>query len=109
MAKKPPAITLPGNQMGWLFENAQKHFVEAIERLENEIMRHDHFKDEPFVDSSLGLPGSSVKTRESSIESKKRSIANYRKIIAVCQAARRELLDVSAMDESVSVSFKKAK
>lgn len=84
---KPALPKLESKYINWIFTEAGAAFDKHLAEAEAELMRHEHFKDEPLVTSLLV-----VKTREEKIASLRRYIEDYRRVAEYCRVMR-ELAD----------------
>jgi len=85
----------------WIFSAAGETYEKHIAETELEIMRHEHFKDEPLARS-----GPVPKERTERIAELREYLRQYRNIVAVCKVMRERAIDLSAAE--FAESFKGA-
>ncbi len=84
---------LQPKHLTWIFQAAAETYEKHIEETEVQIMRHEHFLNEPLERS-----GPVQKERAQKIAELREYLAQYRYIVTVCRAMREKAMDLSASE-----------
>jgi len=98
----PEKLQIQTHHIAWIFESAQEHFAKKIAEMELEIMRHEHFANDPLIDVRMRVR----KTRVARVAELRTRLEEYRMVAEFCREGREKAVDVSA--EEFAKEFKKS-